>query len=407
MDAAISRRRHRSPLQPNTEQVRSTLLASISHDLRTPLAVIVGASSSLAEEGDKLKPEERKALAQSVYRQAGDMSELVAKVLQMTRLDTGFIELRSDWTSVAEITGSVLARLEERLASHLLVVDIPPDLPLVRADSILIEQALANLVENAARHTPAGTVVRVSAKQHGNELVISVEDRGPGIAERDLEQVFAKFHRGGGEHAGTGVGLGLAICRAVVESARRPRMGGTAIRRRRRISLHSAGRQSARSASRIGMTMPRATILIVEDEPEIRRFLRSALGAEDYKVVESSTARRGAIDASTHKPDLVIMDLGLPDFDGVEVIRQIRQWSGMPVLVLSARSQERAKIEALDAGADDYITKPFGVGELLARVRAALRHSARPPTGLAVLAWKTQALTWKHAGHCVVTPKCT
>ncbi len=133
------------------------------------------------------------------------------------------------------------------------------------------------------------------------------------------------------------------------------------------------------------MTATRATILIVEDEPEIRRFLRSALGAEDYKVVESATARRGAIDATTHKPDLVIMDLGLPDFDGVEVIRQIRQWSAMPVLVLSARAQERAKIEALDAGADDYITKPFGVGELLARVRAALRHTARPPTGMAVL----------------------
>jgi len=134
------------------------------------------------------------------------------------------------------------------------------------------------------------------------------------------------------------------------------------------------------------MTTPRATILIVEDEPEIRRFLHSVLGAEGYKAVESSTARRGAIDAATHRPDLVIMDLGLPDFDGVEVIRQIRQWSAMPVLVLSARTQERAKIEALDAGANDYITKPFGVGELLARVRAALRQRARPPTGLSVLA---------------------
>jgi two-component system sensor histidine kinase KdpD len=219
-----------------TEQVRSTLLASISHDLRTPLAVITGASSSLAEEGEKLKPEERKALAQSVYRQVRDMSELVTKVLQMTRLDAGFIELRPDWTSVAEITGSVLARLEERLAGHLLVVDIPPDLPLVRADAILLEQALVNLVENAAYHTPAGTVVRVSAEQRGNEMVISVEDRGPGIAERDLEQVFAKFHRGTGERAGTGVGLGLAICRAIVELhggrawAERPSGGGAAFR---------------------------------------------------------------------------------------------------------------------------------------------------------------------------------
>jgi two-component system KDP operon response regulator KdpE len=123
------------------------------------------------------------------------------------------------------------------------------------------------------------------------------------------------------------------------------------------------------------------TILVVEDEPEIRRFLRSALDAEGYRVVESANARRGTIDAGTHKPDLAIVDLGLPDFDGREVIRQIRSWSSMPIVVLSARAQEQSKIQALDAGADDYITKPFGVGELLARVRVALRHAARSPAG--------------------------
>jgi two-component system KDP operon response regulator KdpE len=129
------------------------------------------------------------------------------------------------------------------------------------------------------------------------------------------------------------------------------------------------------------VTEPRATILVVEDEPEIRRFLRSSLGTEGYRVVEAETGERGAIDAATHKPDLAIVDLGLPDVDGVEVIRRIRGWSPMPILVLSARAQERSKIEALDAGADDYVTKPFGVGELLARVRVALRHATQPPSG--------------------------
>ena len=124
-----------------------------------------------------------------------------------------------------------------------------------------------------------------------------------------------------------------------------------------------------------------ATILVVEDEPDIRRFLRSSLGAEGYRVVESPNGRRGTLDAGMHKPDLAIVDLGLPDFDGVEVIRRIREWSPMPIVVLSARIQERSKIEALDAGADDYVTKPFGVGELLARVRVALRHAPRPPSG--------------------------
>ena len=124
-----------------------------------------------------------------------------------------------------------------------------------------------------------------------------------------------------------------------------------------------------------------ATILVVEDEPDIRRFLRSSLGAEGYRVVESPNGRRGTLDAGMHKPDLAIVDLGLPDFDGVEVIRRIREWSPMPILVLSARIQEHSKIQALDAGADDYVTKPFGVGELLARVRAALRHNTRTANG--------------------------
>ena len=129
------------------------------------------------------------------------------------------------------------------------------------------------------------------------------------------------------------------------------------------------------------MTELRTTILVIEDEPEIRRFLRSALGADGYRVVEAENGARGIVDAGTHKPDLAIVDLGLPDMDGVEVIRRIRAWSSMPIIVLSARAREQAKIEALDAGADDYVTKPFGVGELLARLRATLRHAARSAVG--------------------------
>jgi len=130
---------------------------------------------------------------------------------------------------------------------------------------------------------------------------------------------------------------------------------------------------------------PRATVLVVEDEPEIRRFLRTSLAAEGYRVVEAESGARGAVDAATHKPDLAVVDLGLPDVDGVEVIRRIRKWSAMPILVLSARTREQAKVDALDAGADDYVTKPFGVGELLARLRVALRHASRSPTGEEVL----------------------
>ena len=127
--------------------------------------------------------------------------------------------------------------------------------------------------------------------------------------------------------------------------------------------------------------MKGATILVVEDEPQIRRFVRSALESEGCHVHEAESAHRGLIEAGTRKPDLVILDLGLPDRDGVEVIRDLRAWTDLPIIVLSARAQEAHKINALDSGADDYLTKPFGVGELMARIRAALRRRATVAAG--------------------------
>jgi two-component system KDP operon response regulator KdpE len=117
-----------------------------------------------------------------------------------------------------------------------------------------------------------------------------------------------------------------------------------------------------------------ATIIVIEDEAQIRRFLRTTLTSEGYQVVEAETGKQGLAEAATRKPDLIILDLGLPDMDGVEVVKGVRAWSSVPVIILSARSQESDKISALDAGADDYLVKPFSVGELVARIRVAIRH---------------------------------
>ena len=119
-----------------------------------------------------------------------------------------------------------------------------------------------------------------------------------------------------------------------------------------------------------------ATILVIEDDPPIRKFLRVTLASQGFQMVESETGKDGLLQAATRAPELVILDLGLPDMDGVELVKQLRDWSTVPVIIVSARGKEQDKIVALDAGADDYLTKPFGAGELLARVRVALRHAA-------------------------------
>jgi len=127
----------------------------------------------------------------------------------------------------------------------------------------------------------------------------------------------------------------------------------------------------------LGEPTPRPVILLIEDEPQIRRFLRAALDAQGFKLIDVATGEEGVAAAATRQPEAIILDLGLPDMDGLDVIRRVREWSATPIIVLSARGQERDKIAALDAGADDYVAKPFGVGELLARMRVALRHAAR------------------------------
>jgi two-component system, OmpR family, KDP operon response regulator KdpE len=124
------------------------------------------------------------------------------------------------------------------------------------------------------------------------------------------------------------------------------------------------------------MNEPAPSILVIEDEPPLQKFLKAALESQNYRVIESTTGKDGLMQAASHTPDLIILDLGLPDIDGLQVARQLREWSKIPIIIVSARGKEQDKVVALDAGADDYLTKPFGVGELLARVRVALRHAA-------------------------------
>lgn len=221
-----------SSLAAERESVRNTLLASISHDLRTPLAVMAGAGSTLAERGATLDEPTRIALARSIETKALEMSELVSNVLDLMRFQSGQVTLRRDWESIEDLAGAALHRLEERLQDHPVDLTVPPDLPPVYVDAGLIVQLFGNLLDNIAKYTPSGTRTTIGAASEGGFIRVGVEDRGPGFPPGDPALLFEKFQRGSEEGAVAGAGLGLAICRAIVRAhggeieARRREGGG-------------------------------------------------------------------------------------------------------------------------------------------------------------------------------------
>lgn len=224
----------RSRVAAERESLRNTLLASISHDLRTPLAVIAGAGSALAERGAELDETTRRNLARSIESRAGELSELVSNVLELARLEGPELALRRSWESIDDLVSVARERLGVRLAAHSVQIDIGDETPPVFVDAGLIVQLLANLFDNLAKYTPPGTRATVSAHRDGENLRILVEDHGAGLPPGDPERLFEKFQRGADEGSIAGVGLGLAICRAIARAhggsiVARGREGGGAV----------------------------------------------------------------------------------------------------------------------------------------------------------------------------------
>jgi two-component system sensor histidine kinase KdpD len=201
-----------------TEQMRSSLLSAVSHDLRTPLASITGAASTLRSQSDKLLPETRQELIESIADEAERLSRLVSNLLDMTRLESG-VELRRDLYPLEEIVGAALQRMERQLERREVTTHLPDNLPLVSGDDVLLGQLLVNLLENAIKYTPEGTPIEVAVESGEDAITLEIRDRGPGFAPKEEQRIFEKFHRGRSTRA-RGAGLGLAICRAIVEAHR-------------------------------------------------------------------------------------------------------------------------------------------------------------------------------------------
>jgi two-component system sensor histidine kinase KdpD len=213
----LAQRTQRERLEIEAERLRTSLLSSLSHDLRTPLATINGAASSLLE-GHRIPEVTRHELLRSILGESQRMNRLIGNLLDMIRVESGALQVQKEWQPLEDTVGVALIRVGERLSEHPVSVKLPPDLPLVPLDEVLIEQVFVNLLENAAKYTPAGTPIEVSAVPVDGAVRVDVADRGPGLPPGEEERIFEKFHRGGRESAseGGGIGLGLTICRGIV-----------------------------------------------------------------------------------------------------------------------------------------------------------------------------------------------
>jgi two-component system sensor histidine kinase KdpD len=215
--ARLAEEAQETQVRMESERLRSSLLSSVSHDLRTPLATITGSASALLEHGGTLGASAQRELLESIREEGERLNRLVQNLLEMTRLDSGALRLRRQWHPLEEVIGAALERLQPRLAGRRVTTRVPPDLPLVPIDDVLVEQVLINLLDNALKYTPAGSPIMIIATATDRAVTVEVADHGPGLAHGDEDRVFEKFFRGT-PGAGRGAGLGLAICKGIVEA---------------------------------------------------------------------------------------------------------------------------------------------------------------------------------------------
>ena len=364
------------------ERARAEFLELVSHELRAPLAAIRGSASTALEDPREADRDELRQYLRIVEEQAGRMSGLIGDLLDAGRIGTGTLSVDPAPEALTGIVERARTAFAGGGGRHAVTVEAPHDLR-VMADARRVVQVLLNLFVNAARHSLETAPIRVSAAREGAEVSVSVTDGGEGIAPERLPHLFRR-------HASTvgrgGSGLGLVICKGLVEAHGgriRAESAGVARGTTVTFTLPAAEEEDAAPAAGIGRQRERTPVLVVDDDPYALRQLRDALAAAGY--APAATAEPGNIPRllETKRPALAVLDLVLPGADGIELMRTLPGLAGLPVIFVSAYGEGDTVARALEAGAADYIVKPFSPAELAARVALALRRHA-PPAPFAV-----------------------
>ena len=377
-----------APLE-ELERLRAEFLQIVSHELRTPLISIKGSTATVL--GASAAPDAAEMLQffRVIDDQANRMHGLIGDLLDHGRIVTGTLSVSPEAVEVASVVDRARSDFESGTGTHALDIDLPEDLPRVLADRVRVVQVLNNLLSNAARYSPESSPIRVNAARDGVHVTVSVTDQGRGVPPDRLPHLFRRYTApvAGDRHGGLpGAGLGLTICKGLVEAhggriwAESDGPGrGTRFTFTLPVAeeVNAAAMRPAaggRSPAQEGVHGTR--VLVVDDDPQMLRYARDALTEAGYVPVVTGDPDEVADLVRTHKPGLALLDLLLPGTDGIALMERIPELADVPVILISAYGREETIVRALDAGAADYIVKPFSPSELGARVRAALRRVA-------------------------------
>ena len=373
-----------APLE-EIERQRAAFLGMVSHELRSPLAAIKGSAATVLGRARRFGAAELEQFFRIIEAQADRMDALIGDLLDAGRIETGTLGVEPEPSEVADLADRARATFLSGGGSHRVVVDLPVELPRVMADRERIGQVLDNLLGNAARHSPASAPIRIEAVREGAHVAVSVADEGRGLAPEALSRLFRRYAPEGDEGGGVGGGLGLAICKGLVEAHGgriQAESGGPGRGARFTFTLPAADPGAASPLVSPAPLRPeqaeRPRILALDDDPETLRVVRDALSQAAYTTVVTGDHEGLSDLLRREKPALVLLDLMLPGTDGIELMREVPELADLPVVFISGYGRDETVARALEAGAEDYIVKPFSPTELVARVRAALRRRADP-----------------------------
>ncbi len=373
------------------ERTRAEFLAMVSHELRGPLTSIKGSASLALDSAADLDPAVVRQHFRIIGEQADQMNSLVADLLDVARLESGTLPVSPEPAELAVLVDRARAAFTNSGGANPLQIDIEPQLPLVMADRRRIAQVLGNLLNNAARNSPQDSVIRLSAVREDVHVAVFVSDRGRGIPAESLPKLFRKFSSAQPEEQGGDTGLGLAICKGIVEAhggriwaeSDGPGLGARFTFTLPTVEAAGLGspERSPLSPQNASQLEQQARILAVDDDPRALRYVREILVADGYEVAITGDPQEALTLMAELQPNLVLLDLVLPETDGIELMEEMLKSQDVPVIFLSAYGRDELIARAFEKGAADYVVKPFSPTELSARIKAALRRRevSEPP----------------------------